>query len=360
MSEKKYLEKDQVPYLLTKIKGKIPTKTSQITNDSGFITTSDIPEGAAASTTTPKMNGTAAVGEETAFARGDHVHPSDTAKVDKVTGKGLSTNDFTNDLKTKLEGIATGANKTTVDSALSSSSTNPVQNKVVNTALANKVDKASGKGLSTNDFTTAEKTKLGTVEENANYIEVDTVLDASSTNPPSSAAVVQGLNSVSSNAIKGVTIYGDNTDNLSSSISLDLPKGTDGKVSLSAGGGLSVQKLTNGGVRLHVECGEWLIGSYSPASIRDTMSAIDDLSTSITNTLSSYAKKEDITSMMEWKGSVATYDKLPTNADKGDTYNVESDGMNYTWTGTVWDAAGSTFTINSITNAEIDAMFTDW
>lgn len=40
--------------------------------------------------------------------------------------------------KTKLNGIATGANKTTVDSALSSTSTNPVQNKVVNTALAGK------------------------------------------------------------------------------------------------------------------------------------------------------------------------------------------------------------------------------
>ena len=37
--------------------------------------------------------------------------------------------------KTKLDGIATGANKTTVDSTLSSTSTNPVQNKVVNSAL---------------------------------------------------------------------------------------------------------------------------------------------------------------------------------------------------------------------------------
>ena len=48
----------------------------------------------------------------------------------------------------------------TVDSALSSSSTNPVQNKVVNSALGNKVDVVSGKGLSTNDFTTAYKNKL--------------------------------------------------------------------------------------------------------------------------------------------------------------------------------------------------------
>ena len=87
----------------------VPTKTSDITNDSGFITTSDIPEGAAASTTTPKMDGTATVGTELAFARGDHIHPSDTTKVDKVTGKGLSTNDYTTEQKNKLAGIAAGA-----------------------------------------------------------------------------------------------------------------------------------------------------------------------------------------------------------------------------------------------------------
>ena len=73
------------------------------------------------------------------------------SKVDKVSGKGLSTNDFTDTDKSKLDGIATGANKTTVDSALSSTSTNPVQNKVVNTALSSKVPTTrtvNGKALS--------------------------------------------------------------------------------------------------------------------------------------------------------------------------------------------------------------------
>lgn len=79
------------------------------------------------------------------------------AKVDKVDGKSLSTNDYTSTEKNKLAGIEAGANKTTVDSALSSTSTNPVQNKVVNTALGNKVDKVTGKGLSTEDYTTTEK-----------------------------------------------------------------------------------------------------------------------------------------------------------------------------------------------------------
>lgn len=40
--------------------------------------------------------------------------------------------------KNKLDGIEDGANKTIVDSALSSTSTNPVQNKVINAALDNK------------------------------------------------------------------------------------------------------------------------------------------------------------------------------------------------------------------------------
>ena len=204
----------------------VPTKTSDLTNDSNFATTTDL----------------------------------DT-KVDKITGKGLSTNDYTTEEKTKLSNIEDGANKTVVDTALSSTSTNPVQNKVINTKLnsiqsdidskvpssrtvngkaltanitlsasdvgalpsstvipsidglatetyvdnkvaglvdsapstldtlnelsaalgddpnfattvatqiGEKVDKVDGKGLSTNDFTTAEKSKLASVEEGAN------------------------------------------------------------------------------------------------------------------------------------------------------------------------------------------------
>ena len=46
--------------------------------------------------------------------------------------------------KTKLNGIATGANKITVDSTLSTSSTNPVQNKVINSALSDKLSLSGG------------------------------------------------------------------------------------------------------------------------------------------------------------------------------------------------------------------------
>jgi hypothetical protein len=73
-------------------------------------------------------------------------------KVDKVTGKELSSNDYTTAEKTKLAAI-TGTN--TGDQDLSGLATTA--------ALAGKVDKVTGKELSTNDFTTAEKTKLAAI-----------------------------------------------------------------------------------------------------------------------------------------------------------------------------------------------------
>jgi uncharacterized protein (UPF0147 family) len=73
-------------------------------------------------------------------------------KVDKVSGKDLSTNDYSTAEKTKLAAI-TGTN--TGDQDLSSFATT--------TALNTKVDKVTGKGLSTNDYTTAEKEKLAAI-----------------------------------------------------------------------------------------------------------------------------------------------------------------------------------------------------
>lgn len=129
----------------------VPTKTSDITNDSGFITIADVPEGSAASSTTPKMDGTAAVGSETAFARGDHIHPSDTSRVPitrTVAGHALSA-DVT--LVKGDVGLGNVDNTADADKPVSTAQ---------QTALDGKVDKVTGKGLSTNDYTTAEKNKL--------------------------------------------------------------------------------------------------------------------------------------------------------------------------------------------------------
>ena len=67
-----------------------------------------------------------------------------------------SANGFmSKDMVTKLNGIATGANKTTVDSSLSSSSTNPVQNKVVNSAISTLTSTVSSNTSSISAHTTA-------------------------------------------------------------------------------------------------------------------------------------------------------------------------------------------------------------
>ena len=76
-------------------------------------------------------------------------------KVDKVAGKGLSTNDYDNTAKGIVDGVTT--------------------------ALAGKVDKVEGKGLSTEDFTTAEKTKLAGISAEANKVEITPVVTEGTT-----------------------------------------------------------------------------------------------------------------------------------------------------------------------------------
>lgn len=152
------------------------------------------------------MNGTQSAGSSDYIARADHVHPTDTSRAasnhshgslvndgalnsDITSVNKVAVTDATNKLKTisklpldkvthqdisgkanvnhghasasssangflskedkvKLDGIATEANKTVVDSSLSSSSTNPVQNKVVNSALSGKANSSHSHSIS--------------------------------------------------------------------------------------------------------------------------------------------------------------------------------------------------------------------
>lgn len=75
-------------------------------------------------------------------------------------------------LSSKLDEMDAGiAAASDVDSEMSDSSTKAVQNKVikgyVDDGLSDKVDKVTGKGLSTNDYTTAEKSKLAGIAAGA-------------------------------------------------------------------------------------------------------------------------------------------------------------------------------------------------
>lgn len=78
--------------------------------------------------------------------------------------------------KSKLDGIATEANKTVVDSSLSSSSTNPVQNKVVNSALSDKANSSHSHSISniTNLQSTLDsKSETGHTHDDRYYTETE-------------------------------------------------------------------------------------------------------------------------------------------------------------------------------------------
>ena len=146
----------------------IPSKTSQLTNDSDFATNATVTSGLSGKSDTSHTHDEYANQNAFSTIKSDQngitvnhnaSSPSSTLTIkagSNITVGGDSTNNtitingnyskattsadglMSTAMVTKLNGIASGANKTTVDSALSSTSTNPVQNKVINTALAEK------------------------------------------------------------------------------------------------------------------------------------------------------------------------------------------------------------------------------
>lgn len=89
----------------------------------------------------------------------NHSHTSDSIDLDQDSDDGMwvyeyginrqsSVNGFVYDHDKKLENIDDGANKTVVDSSLSSSSINPVQNKIVTNALNGKANNSHSHSIS--------------------------------------------------------------------------------------------------------------------------------------------------------------------------------------------------------------------
>ena len=100
----------------------------------------------------------------------------------------MSASDYT-----KLRNIESGATKTIVDAALDATSTNPVQNKAVKTALDGKAGTAVATASANGLMSAADKTKLDGVEAGANKTIVDAALDAASENPVQNKAVKASL-----------------------------------------------------------------------------------------------------------------------------------------------------------------------
>lgn len=154
-------------------------------------------------------------------------HQDISGKVDKVSGKGLSTEDYTTAEKNKLTNISPGAevnvqsdwnqtdtgaddyikNKPNIDSALSSTSENAVQNKVINTALNGK---ANGNGrifFGTCSTEGATAAKVVTCSSYDALTEGDLLVVLFS-NTNSAANPTLNVNSKGDKAIKVVTYTG--------------------------------------------------------------------------------------------------------------------------------------------------------
>ena len=118
-----------------------------------------------------------------------------TAALGEKAGKDVATQYInglmSKDDKAKLDGIEAGANKTTVDAALDAGSTNPVQNKIVTAEL----DKKAGKDVATADadglMSAADKVKLDGIEDGANKTIVDDAMSDTSTNPVQNKVIKQ-------------------------------------------------------------------------------------------------------------------------------------------------------------------------
>lgn len=176
------------------------------------------------------------------------------------------------------------------------------------------VAQQSGKGLSTNDYTTAEKNKLAGL---SNYTH------------PSCTSKTNGLYKITVDE-KG---HVSSTTNVSKSdiTALGIPS-------------------TN--------------TTYSTATqtVNGLMSSTDKKKLDGFLSASSYALKTDLAGLYKYKGSI-TSASLPTaNQIVGDTYNLTDAseygpaGTNVAWTGEAWDALGGLFVINSLSNDDINTI----
>ena len=97
--------------------------------------------------------------------------------------------------KAKLDGIAAGATKVIVDSALSDASANPLQNKVIAAALDGKAGTAAATQSANGLMSKADKAKLDGIAAGATKVTVDSVVSASSVNPVQNKAIKQYVDS---------------------------------------------------------------------------------------------------------------------------------------------------------------------
>ncbi len=312
-------------------------------------------------------------------------------KVDKVSGKGLSTNDYTTTEKNKLSGIEAGANKYThpAYTAKTAGLYKVTVDATGHVSAATAVAKSdiTGLGIPAQDTTYSDMTAATSSAAGAHGLvpapgagkqesylrgdgtwavptDTDTKVNvtlatttkayllATSTTPTSTAA---GVTAVSDTGVYLDTAAGKLTAgsfagdgaNLTALNGSNISSGT---VAAARIGSLPANKITSG----TFDAARLPVASASSAGV---MSAADYSKLAAFGSASDYALKSEVGGAYVYKGSKASASALPTTGNTtGDVWNVEDTGMNYAWTGTAWDALGMTLTIDSITNAEIDTM----
>lgn len=113
-------------------------------------------------------------------------------EVASQTTNGLMSKDD----KKKLDGVAEGANKTTVIDALDPLSHNPVSSAALFEALSHKANNTEATEQAAGLMSAKDKKKLNNIEDGANRTIVDEMLSDGSTNPVQNKAVTAALASV--------------------------------------------------------------------------------------------------------------------------------------------------------------------
>lgn len=246
-------------------------------------------------------------------------------KVDKADGKGLSTNDFTTTEKNKLAGIEAGAQKNTVTgvkgSAESEFRTGQIEITPANVGLGNVQNVRQMRGLAS-----------GTTEDHVVVFGVDGFT-------PKDSGFTLGK-SVPADAKFTDTTYDVATESKAGLMSATDKKNLDEMV--AGAGQIVVDSALSESSTNPVQ------NKVLTAEINKKMSTVEANET--------FAKKSDITAMYKFKGAVGTKNELPTGATVGDVYNVTDTDKNYAWTGTEWDDLGGSFSVETITNGDIDGI----
>ena len=195
----------------------IPTSVSQLTNDAGYITSSALNGYATEDYVTAATSDMATktwVGEQNYLTSADISGKQDvtgmTAYTTTATTSTLSGTVTAHTADTTIHVTASDKSKwNNVDNKLNTSDFNTYSG-AVDTAISNKVDKVSGKDLSSNDFTDTLKTKLDNIASGA---EVNVQADWAET-ATTADSYIKNKPTLGTAAAKGVSTGITNSDNL--------------------------------------------------------------------------------------------------------------------------------------------------